>query len=164
MKRGLYDKADLDQPTSSYDSHTENGVDDSTWNDKMLLAQLMLLADSGFYFHMSRLGNSPEEYQYMQALFVFNLNLNLFNPKPGLDGVRTIPMLLGLPSLVSYVEIKEFVNALYESSGDLVTFRLFFEAFQRDPVRSGGFYHDPARWHAFVATRFLRFLATASSR
>jgi len=120
----------------------------------------MLLADSGFYFHLSRLVGSPDEYQYMQALLVLNIDLTLFNPKPYRD-LRTLPKLLGLPSLVSYVDIKEFVVALYESSYDLVP---FFETFQRDPARSAVLHHNPARWHAFVATRFLRFLATASSR
>jgi len=137
----------------------------STWNDKTLLAQLMLLADSGFYFHLSRLVNLPEEYQYMQVLFAPNVDLILVL-KPGGDDdryLRALPKLLGLPSLVSYVDIKEFVTEVHESSHDLFTFKQFFETFQRDPARSGEFYHDPARWHAFAATRFLRFLATASS-
>ena len=63
----------------------------------MLLAQLVLLADSGFYFHLSRLVNSPEEYQYIQALFVLKLGLNLLNPKPGGDDdlyLRALPKLL----------------------------------------------------------------------
>ena len=107
--------------------------------------------------------NSPEEYQYMQVLPVLHLDVDLFCPTPALDdGLH--PMLpLDFPSLVSYIDIKKFVNAFGKTSRNL-TFKLFFEAFQPDPARSGGFYHDPARWHAFAATRFLRFLAAASSR
>ena len=164
LKRGLCDKADADQLTSHYDPHPANGVDNSTWNDKTLLAQLMLLADCGFYFYLSRLTDSPEEYQYMQVLFVLDLDHpKFFSPARDDDFyLRALPKLLGLPSLVSYVDIKKFANAFHETPYDRFTFRLFFEAFQRDPARSGGFHHDPARWHGFAATRFSRFLTTAS--
>ena len=124
----------------------------------------MLLADSGFYFHLLRLVNSPEEYQYLQILFVLKFNRDHINLGPGRDddhSVRVLPKLLGLPSLASYLDIKDSVNALYGSS---VTFKSFFRAFQRDPARPGRFHHDPGRWHAFIATHFLRFLTTVSSR
>ena len=95
----------------------------------------------------------------MQVLFVLNIeHLTRFHPKLGRDDnfyLKALPKLLCLPSLVSYIDIKEFVNA----SG-----LVFFEAFQLDPARSGPFHHDPARWHTFAATRFIRFLATASSQ
>ena len=167
LKGGLSDKGDLDHVISHYDPHLTNGIDNSAWNDKTLLTQLMLLADSGFYFHLSRMVNSPEEYQYIQVLFVLHLDPNLFNPKLGRDGdlyPGALPKLLGLPSSVSYVDIKEFVNALHRLSYNHFKLRLFFEAFQRDPARSGRFHYGPARWHSFAATRFLRFLAMASSQ
>jgi hypothetical protein len=72
LKRSLREQGTADQLTWRYDPHPANGVDNSTWNDKTLLAQLMLLADSGFYFHLSRLVNSPEEYQYIQVLFILD--------------------------------------------------------------------------------------------
>ena len=129
----------------------------------------MLLTDSGFYFHLSRLINFAEEYQYMQVLFLLNLDLDRSRPKHGRGDDFSLgvpPKLLGLPSSarLSYVNIKEFVDALHELSYDLVAVRFFFQAFQRDLARSGRFHLDPATWHAFTATRFLRFFATASSR
>ena len=167
FKGGLSDKAHLDRLTSLYDPHPTNGTDNSAWNDKTLLTQLMLLADSGFYFHLSRLVNTLEEYQYMQVLFVLNFDRDFINLKFGRDDdhtVRTLPKLLGLPNLASYLDIKESVDALYEPSYKFVTFKSFFRAFQRDPARSGGFHHDPASWHAFTATHFLRFLTAVPLR
>ena len=123
----------------------------------------MQLADSGFYFHLSRLVNTPEEYQYMQVLFVFNPRLSVFGRGDSFY-LKALPKLLGLPTSGSYIAIYEFVSWLYERLDNLFTVRPLFEAFQRDPARSGRFHHDPGRWHAFVATRFLRFLATATSQ
>ena len=129
-------------------------TDGSTWYDETLLAQLMLLADSGFYFHLSQLVTSPEQCQYLQVLSVAGRDYKYLHPEP-----------LGLPSFVSYVGVKEFVHELYdyESAHNFGVYRPYFETFQRDHARSGVFHHDPARWHAFAATRYLRFLATAPS-
>ena len=171
LKGGLCDKANLDQLTS----RSAGQVGSSAWNDKTLLVHLMVLADFGVYFHLSRLVNSPEEYQYMQVLFVLDLAINpnmsdSGDSDSGRDDDRfclrdlRLPKLLGLPGLVSYVDIEDLVNALHDLSRDLFTFQLFFDVFQRDPARSGKFHLTPARWHAFAATRFLRFLATSYSR
>ena len=144
-----------------YDPHGANGADDSNWNDKTLLAQLMLLVDCGFYFHMSRLVNSPEKYQYLQVLFIRGLPEGVVNTVYH----QALPKQLGLPNLVSYIDINEFVSVLYTPYGDSDDdLRAYFEDFQRDPARSGEFHHDPATWHAFAATQFLQFLATGSSQ
>ena len=71
---------------------------------------------------------------------------------------------MGLPNLqlVSYVNINEFTSRYTDDpSTFLYTVRVLLDDFEREPAGSGGFYHDPARWHTFAATRF--FLATASS-
>jgi len=143
-------------------------VDKSTWNDKKLLGQLILLADSGFRFHLSRLVNSPEELQYMQVLFILSGELDLSGSRI-VDRYRTrylqaLPKLLGLPESVSYTDINQFVTGLYVQSSYIGELEIFFEGFQRDPARSGAFHHDPEVWHTFAATRFLRFLAKASSQ
>ena len=164
MNLGQRDEAAHDQLTRRYNPHPANVVDDSTWNDNMLLDQLILLTDSGLYAHLSRLVKSPEEYQYMQVLFVLALDLDVFGRGDWHDVyyLRALPKLLGLPNLVSYVDINEFVTAFYIPS--LKPLRAFFEDFLLDPVRSGRFHHDLATWHAFAASRFLRFFSTASSR
>ena len=134
--------------------------DNFTWNNETLFGQLMLLADSGLYFHLSRLANSPAEYQFLQVLFILDRpSRNDYTVY--LEDWQDIPKQLGLPNLDSYTNVTEFVNMLREPSHSPVTFRLFFEAFQLDPARSGRFHHDPATWHAFAATRSL---ATVSSR
>ena len=143
-------------------------MDKSTWNDKKLLGQLILLADSGFRFHLSRLVNSPEELQYMQVLFILSGELDLSGSRI-VDRYRTrylqaLPKLLGLPESVSYTDINQFVTGLYVQSSYIGELEIFFEGFQRDPARSGAFHHDPEVWHTFAATRFLRFLAKASSQ
>jgi len=146
---------------SRYDPRPANGVDNSSSNDNTLLAQLILLADSGFYFHLSRLVNSPEKYQYIQVLFIHDVlcgvNCAVYR--------QALPKKLGLPNLVSHADIDEFVSTLYTPhyhlNHDLFTLVVYFEDFQRDPARSGGFYHAPPTWHAFAATRFLRFLASS---
>ena len=148
--------------TPCYDPCPAKVVANSTWKDKtLLLGQLMLLADSGFHFHLSRLINSPEKYQYLQVLFILDLDPDLFDGGGDNPIFRTLPKLLGLPN---FVDINEFVAALHTPYRGVRTLLFFFEDFQQDPVRSGGFYHDPTTWHAFAATRFLRFLATASSQ
>ena len=132
----------------------------------------MLLADSGLYFHLSRLTNSPEEYQYMQVVFTLTLDddsglLNLMFKRGHDLYLRALLKLLGLSSSVPYLKIKEFMNLLYETPLGLpsdLTFRHFVKDFQRDRTRSGVFHLDPPTWYAFAATRFLRFLATESSR
>ena len=177
MKVGPHDKGVLDELISRYpryDPHPANEVDNFTWND--LLAQLMLLTDSGFYSHLSQLVNSPEKYQYFQLLFT----LDLLGGVDHTAYLQAFSKLLALPNLVSNVDIDEFIFVL----GDKLYYRhhpnfpialndfqrsppylnilgVYFEGFQRDPARSGGFHHDPAMWHAFAATRFL---ATASSQ
>ena len=141
-----------------YDPHPADGIDNSTPDERTLLAQLMLLADSGFYFHLSQLVNSPEKYQYMQVLFI----RDLFG---GVDHAvcnSTLPEQLGLPDLISYIDINEFLSEVRHTPHHHLM--VYFEGFQRDPTRSGGFHHDPPTWHAFATTRFLRFLATASSQ
>ena len=125
----------------------------------------MLLADFGFHFHLSRLVNSLEKYQYMQVLLLLDPELDLSGSR-GL-GVRighlqSLPKLLGLPDSVSCVDINKFVTRLYGPYCYADELGVFFEGFVRDAARSGAFHHDPAEWHTFAATRFLRFLATAS--
>jgi len=122
----------------------------------------MLLTDWGFYFHLSQLVKSLEEYQYIQVLFI----LADFSGSHHDVNLRALPKLLSLPNQVSYAHINEFVTAFEKLHSPLtaITLRDFFKDFLRDPARSGGFYHDPAPWHTFAATRFLQFLATTSSR
>ena len=142
----------------------------------------MLLADSGFHFHLSRLVHSPEEHQYIQVLFIlqdYRRSRRTYSlipkhrphdgsaPEVGLFDqldhdvyLKALPKLLGLPNSVSYMGINAFITALHEIFPDHSDLLVFFEGFQRDPARSGSFYHNPAVWHAFAATRFLRFLAT----
>ena len=134
-------------------------------DDKKPLGQLRLLADSGIHFHLSRLVNSPERYQYIQILLLHRERLLSGSYElDHTDYIRALPKLLGLPDLVSYVDINKFITGLYRPSFYLHELRVFFEGFLRDPARSGAFHHDPAVWHTFAATRFLRFLATASSQ
>jgi len=141
--------------------HPSEVVDVSTRrNDKTFLAQLMLLTDWGFYYHLSRLVNSPEEYQYIQVRFIL--------PLYGSDHYAyfmALSKLLGLPNRVSYTDINRFGFTLRRSD-DFHSCQAsgLFEDFLRDPARSGGFHHDPATWHTFAATRFLRFLTMASSQ
>ena len=124
----------------------------------------MLLADSGFYFHLSRLVDSPEEYQYMQVLFVLGRDLGLSGGGDHNVHLEALPKLLGLPNSVSYIDINKFGTALYIPYLNRQPLRPFFEDFLWDPARSGVFHHDPAMWHAFAATHFLRFFSTASSQ
>ena len=177
-----------DRPISAYGSphdHTK-WLNDSISNDETLLDQLILLSDSGFHFHLSRLVKSPGEHQYIQVLFILDdyrrsrRTYSLIHehglrdgsaPKVGLSGqvdhdvyLKALPELLCLPNSASYIDINEFITALHGLFLDHPDLLVFFEGFQRDPVRSGSFYHEPAVWHAFAATRFLRFLAAASSR
>ena len=71
----------------------------------------------------------------MQALFILRYDPNVLYPKPGRNDdlyLRVLSKLLGLTSLLSYAEVKEFVNALYESSShgpDASTPTHFFVAF-----------------------------------
>ena len=163
MKLGLCDKAARTrvQLTWRYDPHPANGVDISTSNDETLLAELMFLADSGFYFHLSRLINSPEEHQVLQVLFVLDF-------PDGVDhtvDLQALTKVLGLPNLVSYVkDLDEFVSMLHIRDSDCYKLSIYFEEVQRDPARSGRFHHDPPMWRAFAATRFLRFFSAASSQ
>ena len=99
----------------------------------------------------------------MQALFVLYFDLGVSIRHDEDLYLRALPKLLGLPNLISYVYINEFIGALY-TPYDLEAFGAFFGAFQWDPARSGGFHHDPTTWRAFVATRMLQFFATATSR
>ena len=120
----------------------------------------MLLADAGFYFTLSRLINSSEQHQYMQVLFILAGGHHTVH-------LEALPKLLRLPDLVSYVDINDLVTAVHKAGpwhAQVHTLKTFFHDFQRDPARSGEFHHYPAKWHAFAATRFLRFVSTASSQ
>ena len=108
MNLGPRDKAARVQLKRCYDLHPAlTVVDDSSWNDETLLAQLMLLADSGLHFHWSRLVNSPEdlEYQYIQVLFIVALDLEVTGGGDHSVYLKTIPKLLGVPNLALYVEV-----------------------------------------------------------
>jgi len=127
----------------------------------------MLLADSGFYFHLSRLVDSPEKHQHTQVLFIGGPPATPVDPTVYL---QALPKLLCLQNMVSYININEFASVLHVPmipgyhQPNLQPFRLYFKDFLWDPVRSGGLHRDGPTWHAFSATRFLRFLATASSQ
>ena len=98
----------------------------------------------------------------MQVLFVLYTDTGLSIRHDEDLYLRALPKLLGLPNLVSYIDINEFANTLYKPFDGI--FWAFFEDFQRDPARSGQFHHDPTAWRTFTATRILQFLASAASR
>jgi hypothetical protein len=160
-------------------------------DNERLLEQLTLLADSGFYFHLSRLINSQEDYQFIQSFFAFDYRWSYHPRGRGMTPYGYVPpahpsdevvlsggvnqvvhlknlmKLLGLPNLPSYIGISEFITELhrpFQTRPQSRCLRDSFDGFHRDPARSGGFYYDPSVWHAFVATRFLRFLASSSSQ
>ena len=73
----------------------------------------MLLADSGFYFHLSQLANSPEKFQYIQVIQVPIIH-QLFSGAYRAVYRQALPKQLGLPNSVSYYAgINEFVSVLY---------------------------------------------------
>jgi len=125
----------------------------------------MLVADSGICSHPSRLINSPRVTR-RTSVYTSSLVLDDYRGSSrrfstsGVDHdvhLKALPKLLGLPNLVSYMDINEFVDALHEPSSDVTNSEPILKASNEIPHVLEVFVMIQHDILTFAAIRFLRF-------
>ena len=129
--------------------------------DSDFVVQLMTNCDSVLYAYLSKIADTTEKRHYLDLSCTTvvgglrgRLNFDIF-----LDDLHKFEVLdLNLSVFQPYD-----LRVLLATIGDHFILRDYFKNFRSSPERSKEFHYEGGLWHAFVATRYMRFLRMPSN-
>ena len=122
--------------------------------------QLRTICDSVLYAYLSKVADTAEKQHYLRALCtaVEVSNLRFSEVDPFLHILDKFKIF----DLHHSIFQPDDLHALFATITYWSPLLDYFREFRSDPERSREFYYEDGLWHAFVATRYMRFLRTLS--
>ena len=121
--------------------------------------QLRTICDSVLYAYLSKVADTTEKRHYLHALCtaVEGSHLLFSNVYPFLNILDKYKIFSLHHSIFQPYDLRVLLSA---RATHLFPLWGYFHKFRSDPERSREFHYEKGLWHAFVATRCMRFLRT----
>ena len=145
----------------AYGFQVENLSQATQDRDSHFVVHLRTICDSVLYTYLSKVADTAEKRHYLHAscAAVDKTKLLLKEIDAFLDKLYKFKVFDLHPSAFQPHDLRVLLATTSCSS----VFSIYLESFRSDPERSREFHYEEARWHAFVATRYMRFLRTPSN-
>jgi len=123
--------------------------------------ELRKLCDPVLYAYLSKVANTAEKRHYLHVSCTAVAKHGLYL-REGVDAfLGDLHVVKALDLYLSVYQPYD-LRVLFATLSNRCRLWNYFKSFRSDPERSREFYYEGGLWHAFVATRYMRFLRTLS--